>query len=65
MILQINLPKKDEIEKLFIDLMSRYLDKETIKTDFDKFYDTIYKRKFVHSHLSMQKERKVELKCAL
>ena len=45
MILQINLPKKDEIEKLFIDLMSRYLDKETIKTDFDKFYDTIYKRK--------------------
>jgi chaperone BCS1 len=45
MILQINLPKKDEIEKLFIDLMSRYLDKETIKTDFDRFYDTIYKRK--------------------
>ena len=45
MILQINLPKKDEIEKLFIDLMSRYLDKEKIKTDFDRFYDTIYKRK--------------------
>ena len=45
MILQINLPKKDEIEKLFIDLMSRYLDKETIKTDFDRFYDIIYKRK--------------------
>jgi hypothetical protein len=45
MILQINLPKKDEIEKLFIDLMSRYFDKETIKTNFDRFYDTIYKRK--------------------
>jgi hypothetical protein len=45
MILQINLPRKDEIEKLFIDLMSRYLDKEIIKTEFDRFYDTIYKRK--------------------
>jgi hypothetical protein len=45
MILQINLPRKDEIEKLFIDLMSRYLDKDTIKTDFDRFYDIIYKRK--------------------
>lgn len=45
MILQINLPKKDEIEKLFTDLMSRYLQTDAIKTDFNKFYDIICKRK--------------------
>jgi nucleoside-triphosphatase THEP1 len=45
MILQINLPKKDEIKKLFTDLMSRYINEDTIETDFNKFYDIISKRK--------------------
>jgi hypothetical protein len=45
MILELNLPKKDEIKNLFHDLMSKYIDKDVITTQFEKFYDVISKRK--------------------
>ena len=45
MILELNLPKKDEIKNLFHDLMSKYIDKDVITAQFEKFYDTISKKK--------------------
>ena len=41
LIININLPRKKDITKLFYDLLNTYYDENQIKIQFNEFYDII------------------------
>ena len=51
MIIQINLPSKIHIEKLFIDIMKNRISETDVKSNFEEFYDYIKNKKITMSSI--------------
>jgi SpoVK/Ycf46/Vps4 family AAA+-type ATPase len=51
MIIQINLPSKIHIEKLFIDIMKNRIAETDVKSNFEEFYDYIKNKKITMSSI--------------